>query len=197
MPEKGINTGMGLGYSRDIPIAPCNLSISTHAQGFYNTIYDRITYVTSAAVSTGRYQNLGLVMRRGADIALGFKLDSLFDCCAIQLDASTGLLDARDKDTDLYLTGSPRLRAKVSVGIKLFKVVSLRTITRYTGTQFTTTDNIMTSAPYVLTDASVDVVIKRITLKLKVENIFDKEYTYSDGYSGAPREWIAGAICTF
>lgn len=196
-PERGINTALGIGYTDTKRTTAANLGFSCGAQGYYNFIDDRITYVTSATSSMGQYQNLGHVVRRGVDLSAGVKVDSLLTALDISLDASLGILDARDLDTDLYLTGSPGLRAKATAAVKAFRIVSLRMIGEYTGKQYTTTDNLTVSDPYFIVDGNLDVEIKRVVLYCSVENVFDIDYAYSDGYSGAPREYVVGVRCEF
>ena len=49
----------------------------------------------------GIYQNVGRVVRRGADFSLSIKFDSIINTFDINFDASIGILDARDLDSDL------------------------------------------------------------------------------------------------
>jgi outer membrane cobalamin receptor len=197
MPERGTNTACGIGYSGTVSLPLTTLGISCNAQGFYNLIDDRITYISLSSSSQGQYSNLGHVVRRGVDFSLGVKLDSLFTFCDLSVDASLGLLDARDLDTDLFLTASPKHNAKIAFCIKLFKIVSLRLIGEYYGEQYTTSDNLSTSAAHFLLNGSADIVVKRMTIYLKSENVLDAEYTCSDGYPGAPREYAGGVRCEF
>lgn len=196
-PERGTNTALGMGYSTKKKFANTILGLSCNAQGYYNLIDDRITYISSSKTSQGRYDNVGHVVRRGADLALGIKLDSILPFCDMNIDASLGLLDARDLETDLYLTASPKYQSKITLGLKLFKILSLRLIGEYNGEQFTTSDNLSTSDPHFVVNGSADLVIKRMVFYVKVENVVDAEYTYSDGYPGAPREYAGGVRCEF
>lgn len=197
LPEKGVNTSLGIDYSFSKSISFTKLGSSFSTRAFYNTVEDRITYISSASSAMGQYRNIGHVARLGADFSLGLKFDSLFRYCDVSIDASFGLLDARDLDSDLYLTASPKETSKISMGLKFLKIVSLRFTGEYTGEQFTTTDNLTTSDACFLMNAAVDVKIVRMVIFIKTENILDINYTYSDGYPGDPRECEAGIRCEF
>lgn len=197
LPEKGVNTSLGLDYSFCKPLSFTKLGMSFSTRAFYNIIDNRITYVSFATSAMGQYLNIGHVVRRGADFSFGIEFDSLFRNCEINIDASFALLDAHDLDSDLYLTASPRETSKITLGLKLLKIVFFRFTGEYTGEQFTTTDNLTTSEACFLMNASVDVKIVRMVVFLKTENMLDVNYTYSDGYPGTPLEYEAGIRCEF
>jgi vitamin B12 transporter len=193
MPEQGINTAVGAGYSHRV--GACD--VSANSQFFCNFISDRITYISSSTSALGHYDNIGRVLRRGVDLSLGVKLDSLIPNCEPGFDYAVGFLDARDRDTDLYLTSSPKYNMKFTAAMKLFKVFTGRVTGVFTGEQYTTTDNEWTSDPHFLLDGSAELAIKKVIVYVRAENVFDTEYTYSDGYPGALRKYAAGVRCEF
>lgn len=193
MPERGTNTALGAGYSGRLG----SCGVSTNIQLFNNYISDRITYVSSISSAMGRYGNIGSVLRRGADLSLGVKLDSLIPHCESRLDMTAGFLDARDLASGLHLTSSPKSTVKFTAGIKLFNVLSGRLTGVYTGKQYTTTDNLSTSDPNFLLCASAEYTMKKIVIYVRGENILNTTYSYSDGYPGPPREYESGIRCEF
>jgi iron complex outermembrane receptor protein len=197
LPEKGINFALGAGYTWNIPKQAGHTAIALGAQGFYSSIYDRITYVSSSSSSIGQYDNLGHVFRRGADISISLEVDSLFNHLGFQADLSSQILDARDRSTDLFLTASPVFNAKGTLRLCLFGAITVRADGAYVGKQYTTTDNVLFSPPYSTVDMAVDLRIERLTLFCEVENVFDAQYTNSIGYPGTPRAWMCGARYSF
>ena len=193
MPEQGVNTAVGAGYMQRAG----SCTITGNSQFFCNFISDRMTYISSSTSALGHYDNIGRVLRRGVDLSLGVKLDSLIPHCEPGLDCAAGFLDARDLDTDFYLTSSPKFNVKFTACMKLFGVFTGRLIGVYTGEQYTTSDNKSTSDPHFLMDGSAELAIKKMIVYTRIENVFDTEYTYSDGYPGAPREYVAGVRCEF
>ena len=197
IPEKGINSSFGIGFNQNGSDSPRKIIFGCNMQCFYNFINDRITYITSSNSSMGIYQNVGRVVRRGADFSLSIKFDSIINTFDINFDASIGILDARDLDSDLFLTSSPKEIGKMTIGLKAFKLLSFQLTGEYTGKQYTASDNKSTSQPYYLLNAVFDLRINKINLYIKSDNIQNTKYTYGDGYPGAPREYVAGIRCEF
>ncbi|MEW6215768.1 MAG: TonB-dependent receptor, partial [Nitrospirota bacterium] len=68
---------------------------------------------------------------------------------------------------------------------------------QYISKQFTRSDNKEFAPSYYVADLRADYFIKKIGLFFKIENIFNKNYLYGDGYPAPPRTFLVGANYRF
>ena len=157
---------------------------------FYNTISDRITYVRGDD-GIGRYENLGNVIYRGADISLNVKPRGPFS-----FDASYTYLHARDEETGCWLPGQPWHRLKGNLRFRR-KNFSANLYGRFVSRQYTRADNRESVPSYVRVDLGAEYRLKKLRIFGKVENVFDERYYYGDGYPASPRSWTFGISSQF
>ena len=158
---------------------------------FLNEIEDRITYVRGSG-GTGSYENLGEVTRKGIEASLKWKPIDL-----LEIKPSYAYLIAKDEITGNWLSCSAEHRAKFNIRYKPTSMSTLTLNTKYVSKQFTRSDNNASVAGYFIADFRVDYVIKKAKLFFKVDNLFDEDYNYGDGYPAPPRTWLVGVNYEF
>lgn len=134
--EDTLNPEMSLGYTQGAFSWEGDGGISLSLSPFYNMIDDRISYVR-ASNGIGRYENLGQVIYKGVDVSLSF---TPLEWASIQ--SGYTYLEAKDDETDLWLSAKPRHRwvtsltpiENLTLGLTLKAVSSLYTNSKNTET---------------------------------------------------------------
>ena len=158
---------------------------------FYNELTDRITYVRSSD-GTGRYENFGKVNYKGAELNLGWKPSAW-----LKATSSYTYLIAKDEETDLWITASPKHRVQANIQYMPLKGLTFTLIPKYVSKQFTRSDNKEYAKPYCILECRIDYSFKSWRLFTRIENITDKTYLYGDGLPAPPRKWLVGASFEF
>jgi outer membrane cobalamin receptor len=158
---------------------------------FYNELTDRITYVRSSD-GTGRYENFGKVNYKGAELTFGWKPSAW-----LKATSSYIYLIAKDEETDLWITASPKHRLQANIQYMPLKGLTFTLIPQYVCKQFTRSDNKEYAKPYCILECRIDYSFKSWRLFTRIENITDKTYLYGDGLPAPPREWLVGASFEF
>lgn len=177
--EKSMNYTLAFTYQRDKALEG-NLSF------FYNEIEDRITYVRGEG-GIGSYENFGETTRKGAELSIKWKPRKY-----LEIKPSYIYLLAKDERTDYWLPCKPEHTARVGLLYKAFADLTLAMDTKYVSKQYTRSDNKESVPGYSLTDFRADYYLKKARLFLKIENLFDKDYYYGDGYPAPPMTWLVG-----
>lgn len=184
-PNPDLKMENGMDYSLSIS-HKFTKSLQENVSFFYSRIKDRITYVRGDK-GIGRYENLGKVVRKGVEASVKWKPSGF-----LELKPSYTYLIARDETTGYLLAANPRHNAKLNVTYKPIQKVTLALDTQYTSRQFTRADNKESVPSFFVADLRADYFIQKLGLFLKVENIFDKNYLYGDGYPAPPRTYLVG-----
>ena len=183
-PDLGMEktTNYSLGFSSQI-----RKRLGGDISFFYSKISDRISYVLED--STGRYINVGSVIRKGIDTSIKWRPGDLW-----QIKGSHTYLLAKDDDTGKYETNSPMHRLNLDVQYKPTDRLTLGIYAKHISKKYLDTDNTKTlRGRYLRFDFRSDYSLKeKIRLFFKVENIFNKDYDVTDGYPVAPRAWTLG-----
>ena len=158
---------------------------------FLNEINDKITYVRQDD-GTGSYENFGEVTRKGAEASVKWMPNGF-----LVIKPSYTYLIAKDELTGNWLSCSAKHRVKFDVQYKPIQQLNLTLNTKYVSKQFTRSDNKASVAGYIITDFRADYFLKKAKLFLKAANLFDKEYSYGDGYPAPPRTWLIGVNYEF
>ena len=158
---------------------------------FLSEIDDRITYVRKSG-GIGSYENLGEVSRKGAETQLKWTPNDF-----LEIKPSYAYLIAKDDITGNWLSCSAKHRIKFDVQYKPAEELTLTLNTKYVSKQFTRSDNKASVGGYAIADFRVDYFIKKAKLYFKVANLFDKSYSYGDGYPAPPRTWLIGVNYEF
>ncbi|MBW2605359.1 MAG: TonB-dependent receptor [Deltaproteobacteria bacterium] len=177
--EKAINYNITTSYHLD-PSFEANVSL------FFNKIEDRITYVRGDD-GIGSYENLGEVTLKGTECSMKWKPYGF-----LEIRPSYIYLSARDKLTGKWLPCKPEHRIKLDLQYRPFHDLTLALNTKYVSEQYTRSDNKESVPGYFLTGFRGDYYLKKIRLFLKIENLFDKDYYYGDGYPAPPLTWNIG-----
>jgi iron complex outermembrane receptor protein len=164
------------------PVKPFSFSLSL----FYNQLTDRITYMTESG-GTGQYQNFGEVQYTGADVVFSWKLHTTF-----KAKGTYTYLEAKDRQTDLWLPGKAQHRADITFYWQPLQPISIVTTVKYTSKVYRNKSNIKTVPEYTIADLRTEYGFKRLSLFGEVRNIFDKTYYYADGLLAPPRTWVVG-----
>jgi iron complex outermembrane receptor protein len=159
---------------------------------FLNEITDRITYIRDLVGSGGMYHNFGKVTRKGTDLTIEWKPFQW-----LMVKPSHEFLIARDEETGLEVTASPRHRTQVSVHYKPVRQFTAVAIYEYESRQYTRSDNLEYADPYDLIELRADYAIGRWLLYGRIKNLANKTYLYGDGLPAPPRSWIGGLSFEF
>ncbi|MGQ9749994.1 TonB-dependent receptor [Desulfosoma sp.] len=154
--------------------------------GFFNLLSDRITYVTGGK-GIGWYQNFGKVIYVGWDGAFSLKMTE-----TLEFKGAYTYLEAKDKDTGLWIPGKARHTSNLTLLWHPFSPLSLVAVGTYSSTVYRNKANTKTVPGYVIADLRAEYAFKRWSLFTEVKNIFDKTYYYADGLLAPPLTWLVG-----
>ena len=182
--EQALNTGCSVSF------APSE-KLSAELSFFHRDITDRITYVR-ASDNTGKYENFGEVIYQGVEASLSWKPSPW-----IEFTPSYLYLHARNEESGLWLPAIPFHTVSGELLLKPADGLSIRTDVKYTGKVFARTDNTDTIAGYLVAALRVDYRTGSAQFFVDIDNLFDSEYLYADGYDAPPREWEIGMNYTF
>lgn len=153
---------------------------------FSNRVEDRITYVRKDG-GMGRYENLGEAIIEGVEVSLKWKPGD-----SLEIKPSYTNLSAKDERTGKWLPAKPEHEARLDVQYRPFADFTLALNTKYLSRQYTRSDNKESVPGYFLADLRAEYYLKRAKVFLKIENLFDKNYLYGDGYPAPPLGWYTG-----
>ncbi|OQY15877.1 MAG: hypothetical protein B6I32_05090, partial [Desulfobacterium sp. 4572_20] len=143
---------------------------------FYNRIKDRITYARGEG-GIGKYENFGKVTLKGTEISCKWKL-----CDSIEMKPSYVYLSAKDNETGNRIPCKPEHKVRFDIRYKPLADLTLDLNTKYVSKQYSRSDNKESVSGYFIADLRADYYCNRIRLFMKIENLFDKDYLYGDGY---------------
>jgi len=158
---------------------------------FSNRVEDRITYVRKDG-GMGRYENLGETNIEGVEVSLKWKPGD-----SLEIKPSYTHLSAKDERTGKWLPAKPEHEARLDVQYRPFADLTLVLNNRYVSRQYTRSDNKESVPGYFLADFRAEYYLKKVRVFLKIENLFDKNYLYGDGYPAPPLGWYAGLKYNF
>ena len=153
---------------------------------FYNLLTDRITYITGND-GIGQYQNFGRVSYAGGDLSLDWH-----PLPEIKVRANYTYLEARNKDTNLFLPAKPKHKVRLNLTYQPMEPLSLVLVINTTSKAYRNPGNTRFVAGYTRADCKAEYDFGRFTLFGEVNNLLDKTYYYSDGNLASPRTWFAG-----
>jgi iron complex outermembrane receptor protein len=153
---------------------------------FFNKVEDRITYVRRDG-GIGSYENFGEVTLKGAELSMKWKPRN-----SLEIRPCYTYLSAKDDLTGNWLPCKPEHKIKLGLQYKPIRDLTVALDTKYVSKQYTRADNKESVPEYFLADFKADYYLKNIRLFLKVENLFDKDYFYGDGYPAPPITWSVG-----
>ncbi len=161
-------------------------SFSLSLSGFYNLLTDRITYITGDD-GMGQYQNFGDVLYTGGDLALSWKIHP-----AVKVKTAYTYLEAKDRETDLWLPGKARHNANLDLYWQPRRPFSLVASGKYSSKVYRNKSNTKTVPAYVIADMRAEYGFKRFSIFGEIKNVFNKTRYYADGLLAPPRTWVMG-----
>ena len=91
---------------------------------------------------------------------------------------------------DHHLPNTPDRLSNLWVRVKPHRILDISLSLRYVGKQYLAEDNKGTIDPYTIVDLSTSLVWKRMTIRLKINNLFDRLYaTYGYDWDGYYYYW--------
>lgn len=161
-------------------------SFSFNLSLFYNLLTDRITYVYGSG-GTSQYQNVGQVLYAGGDAAFSWELHT-----TLKAKGSYTYLEAKDRETDLWITGKARHVARITLYWQPAKSLSIVAASKYASKVYRNRSNTRSEPGYTVVDLRAEYGFKKFSLFGEVKNIFDETYYYADGLLAPPRIWVVG-----
>nr|WP_320132102.1 TonB-dependent receptor [uncultured Holophaga sp.] len=137
-------------------------------------------------------QNIGKVVHKGAELALGFKPNRY-----VQGSFGYTYLDRTNKSSSTVLTGTPKNRVTGSLQVSPMEVLYFQASVQSQGRQPVTT-----TPTYVGGFTTVDLAVgwkplNALSLDAGLKNATDKNYQYTTGFPMPGRTWFANARYTF
>lgn len=179
--EKGLNSELGFSFAKDIE----KLTISSEITGFYANIDDWIMWQPDSIFSYWTPVNLKNVVSKG--IEAGLKLELTINQLRLNYSLNYSFTQARNQKavsaSDLsvgkQLIYVPAHAANQNIRF-IFRQFTLNYTCAFTGKLFTSSDNSRYLPSFALHDFSVSKALifrkSTLTLKLDVNNLFDKSY---------------------
>jgi len=168
-----------------------NPSLSAGLSLFYSKITDRITYVRGDG-AIGQYENFGEVTYKGVETSVDWLITEPFS-----LKASHTYLEAKDEITGNWLPCKARHRTHLDFIYIPVKNLSMALNTQYVSRQYARSDNKESIPEYFIADFRGEYNFKDFGLFCEIQNLWDKDYLYGDGYIAPPRTWIGGVNYSF
>lgn len=145
---------------------------------FHINSKNKIAY-TNVDPNIIQYQNIENSLTNGADFQLGISLE---EGHKFRLNYSYLNIENPD-DPEFRFIDIPNHNMRISSEIKIKEKVQFNLQYSYISERFSYTDGSFSTDGYGLFDAGVNVELKSsLSLQFSVNNIFDKEYYYSEGY---------------
>ena len=189
-PNPALQMEKAMNYALSLSVRPDSV-FSFDASVFHRNIRDRITYVRKPD-NTGRYENFGKVTYQGVETSLKWTPSSWVDIVP-----SYTYLHALNEETGYWLPAKPFHTILTDIVIRPFRDFSLRVSAKYTGQVYVRSDNSETIPAYTVVDVRADYQYGQVRFYIDIDNLFDEEYLYVDGYDAPPREWFIGMNYNF
>lgn len=189
-PNPALQMEKAMNYAFSLSVRPDSV-FSFDASVFHRNIRDRITYVRKPD-NTGCYENFGKVTYQGVETSLKWTPSSWVDIVP-----SYTYLHALNEETGYWLPAKPFHTILTDIVIRPFRDFSLRVSAKYTGQVYVRSDNSETIPAYTVVDVRADYQYGPVRFYIDIDNLFDEEYLYVDGYDAPPREWFIGMNYNF
>ena len=150
---------------------------------FDSRITDNITYLRGDD-GIGSYQNVGRVTQRGAEFSLKWRPAPGWDVKPTHL-----YLDAFDERSGHTLPFKPRRQTRLDLQRQIAPGWTAGASTQLVSGQYSRADHQAPVAGYAVTSLQTDYALGNHRLLLRIDNLFDRDYRYGDGYPAPPRAW--------
>jgi iron complex outermembrane receptor protein len=183
-PELGLEVAVN--QSLSLTLAPSD-ELNLNATLFWNDLKGRISYVRPLSSGTGRYENLGRTVYRGADLGVGWK-----PVPRLELKATYTYLEAVDLDIGKFLTSQPRNSFTAEAVARPAESFTAAVKADYKSRTFADRDNLRVMSSRILWSLRAEKSFGPLTVFLDADNVLDKEYYYVDGLLAPPRTFFMG-----
>jgi len=182
--ERAINYSLGASCS---PLKWFTVSATT----FYNQLNDRITYMRGDH-GVGRYENVGEAHLGGVDAFMSFT-----PFAWLTFRPSYTYLEAINDDSGLWLSCKPRHKFKADLQLRPLAGLMFGLQGAYSSMAYTNAANTTSNPPYFIMDLRGEYAMGPARLFFRVDNLWDQDYLYVDGYPAPPRTWLVGLAWEF
>lgn len=166
--------------------------LRVEAAVFYNDITDMIQSVrlpnsACAIPSCSQAQNVGKVTAQGFEVGLTSTLTN-----TLELGGNYSYIDRQNKSSAVRLTNIPR--SKFLTYAKWAATPQLRVIgdLEYNSSRLSSSDGRRIAAGFSLANAKLSYALQKdVTLEAGVNNLFDRNYAYNEGFYEAGRNFFA------
>lgn len=150
---------------------------------FDSRIADNITYIRGDS-GIGSYQNVGRVTQRGAEFSVKWKPSPNWDIKPTHL-----YLDAFDERTGYTLPFKPWHQSRLDIQWQVTPGWTVGTNSQFISKQYSRADHQAPVPGYAVTSLQTDYARGQHRFLLRIDNLFDRDFTYGDGYPAPPRVW--------
>ena len=160
---------------------------------FYSQGQDRITYV-NITPDTLQFQNIEETRSMGGDIEMSYKIFRNLD-----LDLNYSFIHLENiQDPDFYFIYIPNHNLRVSGKYTFAKRFTLIAAYRYISQTYSFSDGTYPVDGYGLSSLNFNAELQNnFLLRFSVDNLFDVNYYYSEGYPARGRVFNFGLLFTF
>lgn len=177
--ERGQTMEVGFLYNKDF----------TLSGALFITEVDDLIYTVRLPTGYKSYKNIGESRTKGFELEAGKRWWSLLD-----LSLRYTFLDTRNKDEDRRLELVPESQLNWTVGLSLPSEVRIFTWgVAASSSEIMISDKLISVPGYTIANLSIEKSFGPLSLYVKGENLFDKEYFTEPGYPMASRR-IEGGI---
>lgn len=162
-----------------------NGALSAGVSLFDSRISNNITFIRGDD-GIGSYQNVGRVTQRGAEISLKWKPSPDWEIKPTHL-----YLDTFDEDTGNTLPFKPRSQSRLDIKWRITPAWSTGANTQLVSQQYSRADHQAPVSGYAVTSLQTDYTHGLNRFLLRIDNLFDRDYKYGDGFPAPPRIWYA------
>ncbi|WP_339774470.1 TonB-dependent receptor [uncultured Methylophaga sp.] len=158
---------------------------------FYSDIKDLIQEV-SVTSNLFQFQNVGEVTAKGMELSSDFWLGDW------EFGGHYSYLDRENKSSDLKLTDVPRHKVFVYASWHITQPFSVSATSQYESERYTTTDGERRADSFTTAGLRASYAFdKGVTARMGIENLFDKNYAYQEGFPEAGRTYYANLSYQF
>ncbi len=183
-PEEGVSYSLGAsargpwGLSGDLTL-------------FRREIKDRITYVRGDG-GVGQYRNEGRTRTQGMEVSVSFK-----PARWLEFRPAYTYMQALNLDTGLWLAAKPRHKVKADLVLRPWPGFMFGCLYTYSSEVYTRSDNKEKTGGYQKVDLRAEYRFNGWRVFGSVDNLFDEDFFYGDGYPAPPLTWILGVSREF
>lgn len=164
-------------------------AITESLNGNLNLFYSKIDDAISGSYDINGiyiYENVTSSTRKGCEVSLDLKINSIF-----KIDASYLYLLFKNDDTGLYLPAKPKHKIQSDI-YAVYNNFKANIGGYYVSDSFNNSSNTEVLQGYFLANSKVEYKHKSMKFYVEIENLLDKQYEVHVGYPSAGRVYLFG-----